>query len=117
MELLRCSRRILLVSTTELASVHMAREKLQFLSTMDLLPRVTALLTQCHDAPAPSVPETQAYLGVPIEGVFDFGEKKVRKSLAEGSLIDAKTNLGRQLDQFSRLLSAQLANEAVKAIH
>jgi hypothetical protein len=116
-ELLRRARRILLVSTTEAASLDMAREKVLFLANMDLLPRVGTLLTLCPGAQAPNLPEAQAYLGAPVEAVFDFGEKRVRQSLAEASLIDGKTGLGRQLDQYARELTRQLANGPAKAIH
>jgi hypothetical protein len=112
LELMRRSRRILLVSTTEGPSLALAQEKLEFLRTMDLLPRTGVALTLCPDAPAPRLEELQQYLGAPITGVFDFGEKKVRQCLSEGALIDRKTSLGRQIGEFTLALRTHLAKGA-----
>jgi pilus assembly protein CpaE len=115
MELMRRSRRILLVSTTEAPSIALAREKLEFLRTMDLLPRTGVVLTLWPGAATPKLEELQEYLGAPIAGVFDFGEKKVRQCLSEGLLIDRRTTLGRQIGEFTRALKADLANGIAKA--
>lgn len=108
LELLRRSRRILLVTTSEVPSIGLAREKLEYLSGMDLHTRTSVLLTLCPGGAAPSLSDLQAYLGAPIDGVFDFTEKKVRQSLGEGLLIDRRTALGHQIEQFAQDLSALL---------
>jgi pilus assembly protein CpaE len=110
LELLRRSRLILLVSTTDAPSIQMAREKLAFLATLDLLPRIRILLTLNPKAVAPNVSQMQATLGIPVQAVFDFGEERVRRCLQEPSLIPRKTLLGRQISQFSQELKTRLAD-------
>ncbi len=108
LELLRRSCRILLVSKTEADSLELAREKLELLASLDLHSRTRVLLTVSEHAAAPHVGQLQTYLGTPIDAVFSFHEKRVMQSLAEGSLIDAKTTLGRTIEQFSKHLKEQL---------
>lgn len=115
MELMRRARRILLVSTNEGPSLALAREKLELLKNMDVLPRSAVVLTLCPGAPSPQIAELETYLGAPIAGVFDFGERRVRECLSEGSLIDRKTALGRQIAEFAHALNAHLANGRARA--
>jgi pilus assembly protein CpaE len=105
LEVLRSARRILLVTTAEIPAIGLAREKLEYLSGMDLHTRTSVLLTVGPGGAAPSLSELQAYLGAPIDAVFDFSEKKVRHSLSQGSLVDARTALGRQISEFAQELS------------
>ncbi len=109
LELMRRSRRILLVCTSEVPSIELAREKLRFLETLDLRSRASILLTLCPESGQANHQQLQKYLGVPVQATFDFGERRVRQSLSEGSLIEPKTTLGRQIAQFASELSSQLA--------
>jgi pilus assembly protein CpaE len=117
LELLRRSWRILLVTTAEPASLSIARERLELLASMELASRTGVLLTLSPDAPPPNVAQVQALLGTRIEAVFDFGEKRVRRSLGEGSPVEPKTALGRQISQFAQSLAAQLTVRAAKAVN
>ncbi len=117
LELLRRSRLIQLVTTTDTPSIQLAREKLTFLTSLDFLPRIHMLLTMAPEAPPPPLAELQASFGVPIDAVFDFGEKQVRRSLQQAGLIEPKTQLGKQISVFSRELNAQLADTSGKVLN
>lgn len=108
MELLRRSRRIVLVSTTERPSLELAKEKLALLRGMELESKVSMALTLSPDAPQPDLATVQSLLGIRVEAMLDFTEKRVRKSLAEGDLVESKTTLGRQIEQFGRALKVHL---------
>ncbi len=108
LELLRRSRRILLVSKADSASLALTREKVEILRGLDLQKRIRVLLTLAEGSPAPSMPELSTYLGAGIDAVFNFGPKAVRKALAEGSLIGFDTPFGRQIEQYSRSLQMEL---------
>ena len=105
LELLRRSRRILLVTTCEVPSLGVTREKLEYLSDMDLHSRTGILLTLGPFGAAPNLAHLQAYLGAPIDAVFDFSEKKVRQCLSSGTAIDERTVLGRQVNEFATELA------------
>lgn len=105
LEVLRAARRILLVTTAEIPAIGLAREKLEYLSGMDLHTRTGVLLTTGPGGAAPGLAELQAYLGAPIDAVFDFSEKKVRQCLTQGTLVDRRTVLGRQVARFAQELS------------
>ena len=51
MELMQESKRIMLVVTPEIPSLHLAREKLHFLRGFDLESRVSVVLNRCHKKP------------------------------------------------------------------
>lgn len=101
LELLRRSRRIQLVTTCEAPSLAITREKLEYLAGMDLHTRTGVLLTIGPGGAAPSLSDLQAYLGAPIDGLFDFSERKVRENLSEGAPIDPRSVLGRQVGEFA----------------
>jgi pilus assembly protein CpaE len=115
LELLRRSRRIILVTTTEIPSLGVARDKVDFLTGLDLISKAGVILTVSPGAPPPHVSQIQQFLRVPVEAVLDFGEKRVRQRLAEGMLLDSSTALGRQIEQFSRDLAARLAGGKARA--
>lgn len=116
-ELLRRSRYILLVSTTEPPSLQLAREKLDFLGTLGLLTRTKVLLTRGPGSSAPNTPVVEAKFGMPVESVFDFREDGVQRCLREASLIQSNTQLGRQIAQFSQQLGDRLANGSSEALN
>ena len=113
LELLRRSRRIVLVTTTEIPSIGLARDKVDFLGGLDLAGRVGVVLTVSPGAVQPHVSHIQRYIGAPVEAVMDFGEKKVRQQLAEGRLLDHRTALGRQIEQYAKDLNSRLAAQNV----
>lgn len=110
LELMRRSRRILLVCTSETPSIELAREKLLFLKTLDLQSRAGVILTLRPESGQANHQQLEEYLDAPVEATFDFSEKRVRQCLNEGTLIEPKTSLGRQIAQFANQLSSQLAS-------
>jgi pilus assembly protein CpaE len=109
LELLRAAREIFLVSTIEAPSMDMAKEKIAFLTSLELGERVQVVLTVTPEGSPPQAAQAEKHLGAPIVSILDYSEKRVRKSLIEGSLIDRRSRLGRQIAHLAGRLSARRA--------
>lgn len=95
-ELMHESKRIFLVCTPEIPSLHLAKEKYQYLQTLDLGDRVSVLLNRCQKRPVISASQIESLLGLPIQMTFPNDYQGVTHALAEGRPIDSTSELGRQ---------------------
>ncbi len=95
-ELMHESKRIFLVCTPEIPSLHLAREKYQYLQSLDLGDRVSVLLNRCQKRPVISASQIESLLGLPIHMTFPNDYQGVTHALAEGRPIDFASELGRQ---------------------
>jgi pilus assembly protein CpaE len=95
MEIMRDSRRIFLVCTPELSSLHLAREKLQYLQRMDLGDRVRVLLNRYVKRTSIAPAEVEQVVGAPVMMTFANDYAKVAKAIQEGSSIEQGCELGR----------------------
>lgn len=102
LELLGNAKEIFVVSTNQAPSIDMAKEKIAFLASLDLGSRVRAIMTITPDAGVPPVARLERHLNAPIVNVVDFTEKRVRESLADGCLVDPKSNLWKQILKMAR---------------
>jgi len=110
-ELMHESKRIFLVCTAEIPSLHLAREKYQYLQTLDLGDRVSILLNRCHKRPVISAAQIENLLGLPIHMTFTNDYQGVTHALAEGRPIDFASELGRQCSA----LAQSMLNQKVSA--
>jgi Flp pilus assembly CpaE family ATPase len=101
MELMRESRRVLLVCTQELSSLHLAREKMAFLREADLDGRVSVLLNRCYKRPLISKQQVEDLLGVPVMTMFPNDYHGVNHAMAAGTWINSDTQLGKAFEQFA----------------
>jgi len=101
MELMRESRRVLLVCTQESPSLHLAREKLAFLREAELESRVSVLLNRCYKRPLISKQQVEDLLGVPVTMMFPNDYHGVNHATAAGTWVKSDTELGKSYEQFA----------------
>ena len=107
MELMQESKRILLVCTGEIPSLHLAREKLAFLRDMGLSGRVSIILNRMRKNPLFSQTQVEELLGQPVVRVFPNDYLAVNHAVEEGKLLDAGSELGQNFAQFAAQLMDQ----------
>ncbi len=103
-ELMQESKRILLVVTPEIPSIHLAREKLSFLRTFDLESRVSVVLNRCHKRPLLNKEQVEELLGLPVAQMFPNDYVRVNKAMTEGTWIDPESQMGREFAAFAHSL-------------
>jgi len=104
MELMQESKRILLVVTPEIPSLHLAREKLHFLRSFDLESRVSVVLNRCLKKPLFTKAQVEELLGLPVVQSFANDYNGVNKAMTAGKWIEPASEMGRQFDEFSQSL-------------
>jgi pilus assembly protein CpaE len=95
-ELMHESKRIFLVCTPEIPSLHLAREKYQHLQSLGLGDRVSVLLNRCQKRPVLSPAQIEELLGLQIHMTFPNDYQCVNRALADGRPIDFSSELGVQ---------------------
>jgi pilus assembly protein CpaE len=95
-ELMHESKKIFLVCTPEIPSLHLAREKFHYLRTLDLGDRVSVLLNRCQKRPLISPSQVEELLGLPVHMTFSNDYQGVNKAMSEGKPVDSGSELGRQ---------------------
>ena len=104
LEIMQQSRRVLLVCTAEIPSLHLAREKMGFLRNLDLGGRVSVILNRVHKKPIFSKEQVEDLLGLPVLETFGNDYYAVNRATADGKLIDPNSELGQQFRAFAREL-------------
>jgi len=107
LELMQESKRILLVCTGEIPSLHLAREKMAFLKEQGLSARVGVVLNRMHKHPLFSKDQVEDLLGVPVLRVFTNDYEAVNRAVENGKLLEPDSELGRSFTDFA----AQLLNQ------
>ena len=107
LELMQESKRILLVCTGEIPSLHLAREKMAFLKEQGLSARVGVVLNRMHKHPLFSKDQVEDLLGVPVLRVFANDYQAVNRAVENGKLLEPDSELGRSFTDFA----AQLLNQ------
>ena len=104
MELMQESKRIMLVVTPETPSLHLAREKLQFLRGFDLESRVAVVLNRCHKKPLFTKAQVEDLLGLPVVQSFPNDYVGVNKAMTAGKWMAPETEMGRAISAFANSL-------------
>lgn len=91
------SKRIFLVCTPEIPSLHLAREKFLYLQEQDLGDRVSVLLNRCQKRPLITPAQIEQLLGLPVHMTFPNDYQCVHRALAAGKAIDFASDLGKQI--------------------
>jgi Flp pilus assembly CpaE family ATPase len=107
LELMRESKRILLVCTGEIPSLHLAREKLVFLKELGLSARVSVVLNRMEKHPLFSKTQVEDLLGLPVGRVFANDYREVNRAVEAGELLSPETELGRSFTEFAAQLMDQ----------
>lgn len=93
-EILHEAKRVFLVTTAELPSLHLCREKLAFLRSQDLDGRVSILLNRSQRRGQISQQEMEKLFGMPIHMQIPNDYAGVHAALTAGKHVDANSALG-----------------------
>jgi Flp pilus assembly CpaE family ATPase len=108
LEVLRDSQQVFLVCTPEVPSLHLTREKLAFLKTLDLDSRVSIVLNRVSKQSLLTPQQVQDVLGVPVMYNFINDYQVVNTATRAGEFVDPKSKLGVQFSD----LAASLLNRS-----
>lgn len=98
------SKRIFLVVTPEVPSLHLAREKIQYLRQVELEDRVAILLNRCQKRAIVSPQQVEELLGHPVLMTFANDYQGVHRAMTAGRPVDASSELGRQFNQLAQFI-------------
>jgi pilus assembly protein CpaE len=107
LEILRDSQQVFLVCTPEVPSLHLTREKLAFLRTVELDSRVSVVLNRVSRQSLLSPQQVQDVLGVPVMYNFINDYQVVNTATRAGDFVEPKSKLGVQFAE----LAASLLNK------
>ena len=103
------SQQVFLVCTAEVPSLHLTREKLAFLKTLDLDNRVSVVLNRVSKQSLLTPQQVQDVLGVPVMHSFVNDYLAVNRATTSGDFVDPKSKLGKQFED----LASSLMNRGV----
>src|SRR6185295_15819497 len=105
LEIMQESRKIFLVCTPEIPSLHLAREKYQFLKGLDVDDRVAVLLNRCQKKPMITPEQIENLLGLPVHMTFPNDYHGVNRALTHGTFVETTSDLGRQYVKLAQSMS------------
>jgi pilus assembly protein CpaE len=111
LEIMQESRRILLVCTPEVPSLHLAREKLAFLKSLDLDNRVWVVLNRCQKKSMFSKEQVEEILGVPVMRTFANDYYGITRATTAGQPVETNSELGKQFTAFANELLERRSQE------
>jgi pilus assembly protein CpaE len=104
-ELMQESKRIMLVCTPEIPSLHLAREKVLFLKQLDLDSRISIVLNRVSKKPLLSVKQVEQLVGLPVVRIFPNDYLTINQCVTEASLVPKGTVLGKAFAEFGDYLT------------
>src|SRR5271163_2995425 len=104
LEIMHESKRIFLVCTPEIPSLHLAREKYLYLKQLDLGERVSILLNRCPKRSLISPQQIEQLLGVPIYMTFPNDYQGVQRAMTAGQWVESTSELGRQFTSLAQCM-------------
>lgn len=96
LEIMHEAKKIFLVCTPEIPSLHLAREKYLYLKHLDLQDRICVLLNRCQKRPIITPEQIEELLGIPVQMTFPNDYQGVHRALTFGRGVDPASDLGRQ---------------------
>jgi Flp pilus assembly CpaE family ATPase len=107
-ELMHESKKIFLVCTPEITSLHLAREKMQYLDHLDLADRTAVLLNRQNRRAVIATSEVESLVGAPVHTTFPNDYSTVSRAIAEGAPVAKNSEFGKQC---SALANAMLSKK------
>jgi len=101
LEVMQQSNRVLLVCTPEIPSLHLAREKLQVLRSLNLQDRLGVVLNRVHKRPIFGKQEVEDLLGVPVIASMPNDYHGVERATRAGKVVDPGSELGKEYAAFA----------------
>ena len=112
-DMLSQCRRVYLVVQPDLAAVHLAREKLRFLKSVDLDDRVEILVTRWRKDAVLTLTDIESILGVPVSQSFSQDAKGTYQALLSGTGVDPASQFGRDIQALADAI-AEASSKAPK---
>ena len=103
-EIMQESKYVFLVCTPEIASLHLARERFNFLKNIDLGDRVRILLNRDQKRAAIEPQQIEDLLGIPVLLSLPNDYQAVSRALTSGKHVDSATDLGKQFTKLANIL-------------
>lgn len=103
LEAMQESKRIFLVVTPEIPSLHLAREKINYLRSIDLSERVSILLNRCQRKAVVTPTQVEELLGQRVVMTFANDYQGVHRAMTAGKAVEPSSELGRQFSQLAQL--------------
>jgi len=103
-EIMEESRRIFLVTTSEISSLHLARERYNYLKTLDLGDRIELVLNRSHTRSEIDTKQIEDLLGLPVKVALPNDYQGVSRALTAGKPVDSKSELGRAFKKLAYAL-------------
>ncbi|HLH39912.1 MAG TPA: hypothetical protein VKX39_12250 [Bryobacteraceae bacterium] len=100
-EIMQDCKRILLVCTPEIPSLHLAREKLAYLRTFDLDSRASVVLNRTSKRAIFSKEQVEEILGVPVARTFPNDYFGVTRAMTAGTFLEPGSELGKLFGEFA----------------
>ena len=114
LEIMQESKRIFLVCTPEIPSLHLAREKYQYLKQLDLGDRVSVLVNRCQKRALISPQQIEQLLGLAVHSTFPNDYQGVQRAMTSGRWVDPSSDLGKQ---FTFLAQSMLESKQTQSVN
>ncbi len=108
------ARLVFLVITAELPALHLAREKLSFLRSIDLADRVRVVLNRSQRRSVVTPAEIERLLGQPVVCALPNDYAGIHQALAAGSPVDWNSALGKEFLAGAKRLLGQSSEPETK---
>jgi len=112
LEIMHESKRIFLVCTPEIPSLHLAREKYLYLKQLDLSDRVNIVLNRCQKRPLITPEQIEELLGVSIFMTLVNDYQGVQRAMTAGRWVEPASELGKQFTALSHTIMESKASAA-----
>ncbi len=107
LEIMHEAKKIFLVCTPEIPSLHLAREKYLYLKHLDLQDRICVLLNRSQKRPVITPQQIEELLGLPIQMTFANDYVGVHRALTLGKGVEATSDLGKQFSVLAQSMTQQ----------
>lgn len=104
LEIMHESKRIFLICTPEIPSLHLAREKYTFMKSLGLEDRVSVVVNRVTNHPVITPEQIEKILGLPVTLTLPNDYNGVHRALTAGRGIDPDTELGRGFTRLAKSL-------------
>jgi Flp pilus assembly CpaE family ATPase len=104
LEAMQESKRVFLVCTPEIPSLHLAREKMGFLKTVGLDQRVSILLNRVSKKPLFTPQQVEELVGAKVMYSFSNDYFAVSRATTGGQCLDPESVIGRQCTEFAGMV-------------
>jgi pilus assembly protein CpaE len=101
-ELMQEAKRIFLVCTPELPALHLARQKLEYLRSLELESRVALVLNRAQKRALVSSADIEKLIGLPVAMEIPNDYRGVHRALQEAKPVDAGSEMGKRFSELAQ---------------